>query len=302
MRMILILAVLVLRATLGAGQQTPPPPTGSAAAIHQTRPFIRNGNLRIMLLEGSVRVGTWDRDSIRVAARLDAAGRRGFYFAASPEGAGKLGVDTDGAGAAELDVTVPPGTRLWVKTAGAPIEVSGVEGSLDLYAVTGGVRVRGSPRSVYAESMGGDIEVDGSPAVARLRTGAGSIRVHGAGPDLTLTTVTGGITVTAGAPLRRVAAETVSGLVRIDAALEPVSAVSVTSHDGAVELRVPPATDAEFRVVTLEGELRNELTRGGARKTAGLKGRELSFTSGSGDAQVTVRTFSGTVTIRPREP
>lgn len=304
--------LLALCGPPAAAQEAPGPPPEARAGgptagvpttdpIDETRAFPADGNLRIMVMEGAVRVRTWDRDSVRVTGQLSGVSRRHFYFATGGTGGGKLGLETERGGTAQLEVTVPVGSRLWVKTAGAPIHVAGAEGALDLYSVTGSIRVEGDPSSLYAESMGGEIRVEGAPTVARLRTGAGAAYVRGGGPDLSVTTVNGGITLQGTAPVRRAILETVSGHVRIDAGLASGAALSVTSHDGPVELTVPRDTEAEFLVVTLEGEVRNALVPGGTRKTAGLRGRELSFTSGSGDADVTVRTFSGAVTIRPRD-
>lgn len=301
MRTFMMLAALLVSAIPLAAQDPGGVAAPGASRVDETRPFAPDANLRVMIMEGSVRILTWDRDSVRVAGRLDAAGRRGFYFAASRAAGGKLGVEPNGGGRADLEVTVPVGARLWVKTAGAPITVAGVNGSLDLYSVTGELRIDGDPRSLYAESMAGSITLTGDPHVARLRTGAGDITVRGGGPDLSLTSVNGAIAVTGTTPLRRVLVETVSGAVGVDAALAPSSSVSVTSHDGAVDIAVPDGTDAEFLVMTLDGELRNRLTGGGARKATGLRGRELSFTSGTGEAEVTVRTFSGSITVRTRD-
>jgi hypothetical protein len=48
-----------------------------------------------------------------------------------------------------LDVMVPARAKVWVKTATAQIEVSGVTGELDLYVVGGKIRVSG--KTIRAE-------------------------------------------------------------------------------------------------------------------------------------------------------
>lgn len=273
-------------------------PLAGQAVVERTLPFDPDGAFRVMVMEGTVRARGWDRDSVRVVARLDARDRRSFYMGVSPEGAGgKMGVE-DGAGPAEVEVFLPRGASLWIKTAGGSIDVAGVRGTLDVFSVTGEIRVAGDPRSLHAESMGGAIVLEGVPGVARIRTGAGAIEVRGGGSDLTLSSVSGDVAVMGTAPLRRALVETVSGRVLVQAALSTGSTLVVNSHDGTVDLALPAGTDADFVVSTLEGELHNRLTGRGARKTTGLRGRELSFTSGRGGAEVTVRTFSGAVTVR----
>lgn len=273
-------------------------PLSGQATVERTLALAPDGGFRVMVMEGTVRARAWDRDSVRVVARLDPAARRGFYMGVTPGGrGGKMGVEGDGR--AEIDVMLPRRATLWVKTAGATVEVVGIEGIVDAFSVTGDIRLEGSPRSLHAESMGGAVELAGEPGVARIRTGAGAIAVNGGGPDLTLSSVNGRITLQAATPLRRATVETVSGSVSIRSELATESTLTVNSHDGSVELALPAETSAEFVISTLEGELRNRLTAGGARKATGLRGRELSFTTGFGGAEVTVRTFSGAVTVRP---
>lgn len=273
-------------------------PLTGQGTVERTLPLAPDGAFRVMVMEGSVRVRPWDRDSVRVVANLDPAARRGFYVGVTPDGrGGKMGVEGDGR--AEIEILLPRRATLWVKTAGAAVEVSGVEGGVDVFSVTGDIRLEGSPRSLHAESMGGAVALAGEPGVGRIRTGAGAIDVVGGGADLTLSTVNGEITVQGASPLRRVVVETVSGSVSIRSELAAGSTLSVNSHDGPVELAVPAGTSADFVISTLEGELRNRLTTGAARKTTGLRGRELSFTTGFGGAEVTVRTFSAPVTIGP---
>ena len=291
---------LALAAVAGlAGFAAPTAGQASGQTVRErSYAFDRDGAFRVMVMEGRVRARAWDRDSIRVVARLDAEARGGFYLGVSSDGSGgKMGVE--GSGVAEIEITLPRGASLWVKTSGGAIDVAGVEGSVDVFSVTGDIGVEGSPGSLHAEAMGGGVTLAGEPRVARVRTGAGDLEVRGGGQDLTLSTVSGAIALTTAAPLRRALVETVSGRVAIATSLEPGSTLTVNSHDGAVELELPARTDADFVVGTLEGELRNLLTEGGARKSSGLRGRELSFSAGRGGAAVTVRTFSGDVTVRP---
>ena len=273
-------------------------PVSAQSAVDRTHAFNGDGAFRIMVMEGSVRARVWDRDSVRVVARFHDGARRGFYMGVSPDGAGgKMGVE--GNDRADVEVTLPRGASLWIKTAGATVDVAGIEGSLDAFTVTGAMRLEGSPGSLHAESMGGAIAVEGDPRVARVRTGAGAVTVRGGGQDLALSSVSGGIALTTASPLRRAQIETVGGEVVVRAALAAGSTLVVSSHDGPVDLALPEETSADFVVSTLEGALRNGLTAGGVRKGTGLRGRELSFTTGFGGADVTVRTFSGDVTVRP---
>ncbi|MFN2422088.1 MAG: hypothetical protein ABR527_12070, partial [Gemmatimonadota bacterium] len=75
-------------------------------------------SLRIMNLEGSVRVTGWDRDSIAVSGTLAGGARpNAFYLAGNDGGTGfklgiEVGVDGRPLSAASLDVRVPRESRV----------------------------------------------------------------------------------------------------------------------------------------------------------------------------------------------
>ncbi len=284
-------------ATLLAGAVAPVS-LSAQQRVDESRPFVASGSLRIMVLEGSLRIRAWDRDSVRVTGTVSGS-RSSFYFSPVVGGTAKLGFEAPQGGRAELELSVPAGTTLWIKTSGAPIHVAGVTGPLDLYTVTGRIQVDGAPRSLYAESMAGPVVVAGSPRVARVKTGSGDVTYNGSGADIALSTVSGGISLNGEGELVRLTVETIGGEVRMRGSVDPGGVVIVNSHDGPVTLAVPPAMNADFLLVTLQGRLVNELTRGSTRKSSGLKGQELAFTNGSGGAHVTIRTFSGAVRVRP---
>src|ERR1700694_316745 len=90
----------------------------------------------------------WER---RPGARGGLHGRPRNLGVAWPEGTK--------AEASDLEVHVPAGSRVWVTTASAEIEVEGVTGSLALTTAEGRIRVTGAPREVDAESIDGGIEI-----------------------------------------------------------------------------------------------------------------------------------------------
>jgi hypothetical protein len=74
----------------------------------------------------------------------------------------------------------------------------------------------------------------------------------------------------------------------------------MTTHSGRVELRVPLRPDLELDATTVTGAIENTVTS--RRPSPGREGRgmELAFSSGTGDTRVVVRSFKGTVVVRPR--
>lgn len=290
---LLFVALVVLWPTLALAQSTP---------VSAGRPLAPDGSLRIFVLNGSVRVTGWSRDSVAVSG---SAGKGQELFMGGTRSTMKLGLwdraDADNALPSHLEVRVPAGARVWVKTGyDADVEVSGVVGGLDLNTAAGDVRVTGSPRELTVEAMEGSIEITGSPAWLRAKSATGSVTLHGSSEDAVLTTVSGPISVVAprgaAAPFGRSRLESVTGSVAFSGAPARGGTIDVDTHSGAVDLALPAALGADFDVTTIAGSVTNALTA--ARPVAEARRRALVFSTGEGGARITVRTFKGPVRLR----
>ena len=249
--------------------------------------------VRIFNLIGFTRVIGWDRDTIAVTGTLPVGA--GHFVAGGTRGAVKLGIDTPGdsagSAAATLEIHVPHGARVWVKGAASDIEISGVDGELDLYSVSGRIRVEGQPRQLSAESIDGNIEVEGRAASTRVRTAGGAITLRYLRGALTASSVSGPIRI-GGAALTRGRLESVSGEVSYKGDVLGGGTLDVQTHSGLVELRLPPAVSADFDLVAYAGAITSEF---GSADSARAGRRR--FSTGTGSALITVRTFKGAVRL-----
>lgn len=269
-----------------------------AAAQQVSRGFAleRDAAIRIFNLAGTITVRGWDRDSVAVSGNVP--GTEGTFYAGGGGGAAKLGVEPRGSTPprVELQVMVPRNARVWIKTDAAVIDVAGVAGQVDAYSVGGRVQVAGPVRTLSVESMDGTIAVEGEMTWVRLRSAGGGVRFLGSAEDLVATSVSGAVAVDA-RRLGRARVETVTGGVRIAAALERTSSVSVETHSGTAEILVPPGSAALFELSTLGGAISNRLTAAAPRPGPGGRGQELSFGTDPSGAVITARTFKGDILV-----
>jgi len=289
---------LVLWLALLARQST------AQAWIDERWPLDAGGSVRIVNPFGRIRVLGWDADSVVVSARLGA--RAGRFFAAGDGHVRKLGVDGGNGEPAELEVHVPRGATVWVKSASASIEVEGVDGTLDLSSQEGGIRVVGTPQDVTAETMDGAVEVAGGTARARVKTVSGDILLRGASQDLGASTLSGRIVVRAagwqrgGTGVQRGRFESVTGDVRFEGELGRGGVVEVESQSGTIDVRVPASAVADFDMLTIGGTITNHLGDAHPKPRAAGTGQELRFSTGAGGAQVTARSFKGSILLEPK--
>ncbi|MSR07106.1 MAG: hypothetical protein EXR93_08590 [Gemmatimonadetes bacterium] len=279
------------------------PTVASAQSVNRRVALARDASIRVFNLEGSIRIIGWDKDSLVVTGTLSPGGGKLFYFGGGGRGA-KLGVEPRSSGESDgpsnLEVFVPARSKVWIKAATAEVSVSGFSGSLDVYSVSGSIRVDGSPAQVYAESMDGNIEVAGSAPWVRAKTASGAITITGGGEDVAATTVSGTMIVQ-GARVVRGRFESVTGDMKFDGDVDRGASLTFESHSGVIELRLPSSVSADFNVNEFQGKIVNELTSAAARPIRDRGGQELAFTMGQGGADVTIRNFKGAVLLRRRK-
>ena len=283
MRRLLVPALLLVALPLGAQQK-----------LDKRIAIAPDAAIRITNLTGTTRVLGWDRDSIAVSGT---AGQGTTLYMGGAGRAAKLGLESaDGAKPTEgehLDVRVPRGARVWVRSAGGSIDVQALTGEVNLQSVGGAIRVSGSLRLVTAESIDGDIEVVGLSPLVQVKTGSGRILLRQSSGDVMATTVSGPIVATEMQP-KGARFETVSGPVSFAGTLDRRGSLTIQTHSGDVELLLPTGLGAEFDLESLGGMTAVELP---AKLGTPRKGKTLFFANAGGGAQVVVRSFKGQVRV-----
>lgn len=284
---------LLIALTVGMSASVAHAQTKISRGIHLNA----DGAIRIYNLGGSVKVTGWNRDSVSVRGTISKGSV--FHMGGGDAGMKMFVEDMDerNPGPAMLEVFVPVKAKVWVKTATAGIDVSGVNGSLDLYVVSGAITVGGSPTDVNAEAIDGSIRINGSPAWIRAKSASGEVSLDGKSSDVTLSTVSGRIQVR-GSQFEKAKFESVTGDIRFDGSFERGGLVNFDSHSGAIDLGILPSSPADLDVVSIAGTITNKLTS--KKPAAGRYGRgaELVTSTGDGSVQVVVRSFKGPVTLR----
>lgn len=280
-------------ATLGLGLA--PAPLLAQQSIDRGFPLSAKGSVKIYNYAGSLRIIGWDRDSVAVSGTAEPAAR--IFGGGGPDGI-KLGVDGSGPGTprADLVVRVPATAQVWARGAATTVAVTGVIGQVDVGSVSGDVRVEGAPSELIAETMDGRLEIAGSPGVLRAKTASGALTWRGSGAGATLASVSGRVTAEGG-PLGTARIETVTGDVVVSAALRSDASLVVESHSGSIELRLPPDTPVAVTADAIEVSGPGLKAQPRAPKRAAPRKIEYGKPVAGESAEVTVRSFKGSVRI-----
>lgn len=277
-----------------AGQEAAVQEPAVHGAVDAGRAVTADASIKIWNGGGSLRVEGWPADSIHVTGETEA----GEFFFFGRGAAAKLGLqgrEEDVHG--RLVVRVPENATVWIRTGTADVAVRGLGGSLDVHSVSGAVDVEGRPANLYAESMGGDVHLRVESEIVRAQAGTGRLVFSGTAGDLTLSTVSGDLAVET-PDLRRGRLTTVDGDIRFDGAVGPGGSLAGETHAGDVTLRLPVDLAADFELSTFEGRIRAPLADASDVGPVGASGRRvLRFETGTGGAEVTVRSYSGSIEL-----
>ena len=117
--------------------------------------------------------------------------------------------------------------------------------------------------------------------------------------ELELQSVSGDIEVSAG-DIERATFESVSGDLDFAGGLTAKARLHAEAHSGNTTLRLPADTSATWEVETFSGNVSNDFGPGPQKSSEHGPGKWLKFTTGSGDARITVESFSGNVRLEKR--
>ncbi|HJP85351.1 MAG TPA: DUF4097 family beta strand repeat-containing protein [Gemmatimonadaceae bacterium] len=265
--------------------------------VERKLPLGMEAAFRIMNMVGSVTVHGWNKDTVLVRGVLPQLDK--FFMGGTYTGAKMFieNADERDPKPTRLEVWVPSHVRLWIKTATADIDVTGVDGQLDLYVVSGNIDVNGNPRELNAEAIDGDIHVIGSPAWLRAKSASGTLTLRGSSADAAFSTVSGAIRIDGGT-FERTKVETVTGNITFTGMLDRSGTFDFDTHSGAVDIAIPEKVNADVSVVTIAGTINNNISKAGPVSGRFGRGTELNFEIAQGGAKVSVRTFKGPVTLR----
>jgi DUF4097 and DUF4098 domain-containing protein YvlB len=287
-------AALTLVAALAA-----PAWLAAQTTVDQKRTAAPDAAVHIENMAGSIKVTGWDRAEVQVRgtlaedAEIELTGTdRKVHVEVSPHMNPMVKSD--------IEVMVPAGASVSIEGFQATITVSGVSGSVKAETVNGTITHAGPSKEVSLQSVNGAVETTRAAGRVNVEAVNGTITVRDSSGELEASTVNGKLTV-AGGSYTRVQVETVAGGARFDAGLGPKGSLTVESVSGSVELVFPAAFGGDFTVTTFSGAITNELGPAAEKTSDYTPQKELSFTSGSGGARVSVETLSGSVHIRKRQ-
>jgi DUF4097 and DUF4098 domain-containing protein YvlB len=302
----------------GTGNDEDPDSAQGSEATTATTP---NVNVTLMTTSGRIIVRGWDRSEVHAqTTQADSTikmKKTGGADAASP--AMRLDIVVieksedpeeeveDEACSKDADVTlnVPRGATVYLKTEVGDVQIEGVA-EAHIETSDGTIEARRISKAIEATSVGGDVALEDASGRARLTSINGIIEARDLRPVdgsdfLKIKTASGDILLDRiSAP--RVEAQTISGELRLVGPLAHGGSYAFTTTNGDVTMMLP--ADSSFQLtakISEGGEIITEFPlkyKGSATPVSLLQAGRLLGTYGSGDATISLVSFSGTLRLK----
>jgi DUF4097 and DUF4098 domain-containing protein YvlB len=289
MKRLLPLLALALAATA--------PFASAQSSVDQRRAAEPDGLVEIENPAGSIHVVGWDKNEVVVTGTLGARAE-GLEFRGGAHRT-SISVETEGnphSVKSDLKVQVPAGSRLEIEGFASTIRIEGVNGPVTAETVNGTITMTGGSKEVDLQSVNGSVDVKSPATRVNAEAVNGSVTVRDASGEVDASTVNGTLTVVGGT-FTRASLETVSGRIVFEGALARTASLQAESVSGSVELLLPASVSADFSISSFSGDIENELGPPPRKASRWTSEKELSFSTGSGGAKVSVETLSGSIRL-----
>lgn len=272
--------------------------SAASESIERTIDASPRGEVEIVNVSGEVRVIGWDRAQVQLRAELDPDVEEVEFERNGELTRIRVKLPNDGnGGSGDLLVHVPRASALSVKTVSASQTIEGVRGEQRLQSVSGSIETQVFAEDFQAKTVSGEIVATGDGATsARVSSVSGSIELKNLGGELELSTVNGAMHVL-GAEIERARIKTTNGETRFEGTLRPGARFDAESINGAVDVQLRGALDAEFDIETFNGAIRNCFGPRPRRTNEYAPGSALRFKEGKGSARVRLKTLNGGIEL-----
>jgi hypothetical protein len=277
-------------------------PTGEQAAdarapqTDQTVPVSRGGRLRVENFAGETIVRTWEKDAVRVLARHSSRVRIDVRQA---EGGVSLSASASRGPSSSVDyeITVPAWMPIRVEGTYNFVTIEGTQAEVAVENVRGDIVVKGGAGFVTATTVEGEVVVERARGRLSLSSVNEGIRVTGASGDISAETTNGSIVLT-GIESAAVEATTINGDILFEGPAKDRGAYRFGSHNGDIVIALPETASATIAVRSYQGDFTSTLPVKGPPPADVRSGRRVSYTLGSGAADIEVETFGGDIRLR----
>ena len=250
--------------------------------------------LSVNNMSGRVSVRSWSRPAVRLVAEYD-EDETPITVEVSTSRVSIRTESRHGDNDVDYTITVPTGTAVEIQGVSPDVDLSQVCGPVSINVVSGDVRILCAQGDVSVQSVSGDLTIsDVRSGNVDAGSTSGDVILRNIQGSVTTNSVSGDVSLQ-GVDGPEVAAETVSGDIGFTGRIADGGRYRFEAHSGEVVVRATNQFNASVSVSTFNGDFNPNfpITITPGRQSS----REWEFSVGSGSARMSLKSFSGTITL-----
>ena len=261
----------------------------SAQSSDTTLAVQRGDRLEVSVHGGDIVVRAWNRNTVSVTSdpdvRLDVSRSRSA-IRISPSGRHGEPV------AADLAISVPAWMAVTLDAVESDVSVSGTQAPVSITTVQGDIDVTGGNGIISLNSVEGAVSLKGARGRFALESVNDDVTLVDSQGDVKAETVNGDITLES-VDAAEVDAGTVNGDIVYRGTIQQTGRYHLATHNGDVTVSVPESAGVVVSVSTFGGDFESAFPV----RVSSTRGRNFSFTLGSGSARLDLESFQGTIRL-----
>ncbi len=283
-----LLGALAAAQPVGQSRDTRTPQTD------QTVPVTRGTRLLVDNFAGEVVIRTWDKDAVHVVARHFPRAQVSIKT-----GESTLSVISSRrtAGSVDFEIAVPAWMAVKVDGEFNFVDVQGTQADVSVSTVRGDIVIHGGSGFISARSVQGAVSIEGARGKISASSVNERVSITASGGEIVADTTNGDVSFDR-VDTTSVDATTINGNITFDGVPAPRGQYRLSTHNGNIIVAVPETSNVTFNVRTYKGDFTSALPTTGPAAGRVRGGRRVSFTLGSGSAEMELESFGGEIQLR----
>jgi len=283
--------------------------------FEKTETLAKEGEVTLKNISGRIEVKSWNKNQVRIEALKIS---KASTLSKAKEGAAKVNIVVEKEDYSIRIETKYPKSKIWGKSVNvsvnynllipdkASIKIKSVSGSVDLEeiggtvkvdVVSGSVEVKKADKGVDCQTVSGKLILQDIAGDAYLKTVSGKIVVNRIRGSIDAETVSGGLDLREVSEAKVVKGKVLSGSIVYQGDINPEGRYKLKSHSGSIEMMLPADSSFEFEAETFSGTIKSDFK---VTTTGVIKRTEMQGVVNEGGADVSLKTFSGSITLRKK--
>ena len=195
------------------------------------------------------------------------------------------------------NLTIPSGASVQITNVSGNLNLGEIGGAVKANTTSGNVILAGAKKGAKCTTVSGNVEVSAVTGNVFLETVSGTVTATNVSGNVDAKTTSGGIVLDGIKDAKDISAEVLSGTVKYTGDIFSDGRYHLKSHSGGVKMMIPANSAFDLEASTFSGSVDTDFD---VTVSGKVSKKKLSGTVNGGGAEVTLKTFSGSITVKKK--